>query len=135
MKNIRFKGGEMLGLDDYEEKEVLSPELFIEQSGISKFVKEVSHIKKYILTFKYMKEFISSAQNYNLREISWCNGLFVYTYEGEDIGLFISPIGAPAIATALEELIAFGGRYFVLVGGVGVLYLRICLKRNAKIKD
>ena len=33
----------------------------------------------------------------------------------------VSSSGAPMIVNILEELIALGGRYFILVGGMGVL--------------
>jgi len=111
----------MLKVNDYNEREVLSPKEFFNAAGISGLTKEVSHIRKYILTFKYMKAFLSRCEFHNMRQIQWYNNLNLFNLNGEDIGLLVSLTGAPAITTSLEELIAFGGKYFILVGGVGVL--------------
>lgn len=42
-------------------------------------------------------------------------------YKDTDFAVFMSPVGAPAAATAMEEVIAMGGRRFVYFGACGVL--------------
>jgi len=109
----------MLPIDDYNEEGVISPELFFAQTG--KLSKETAHVKKYILTFPYMKILAEKAKAFNLRDIQWYKNFGLFNVNGEDVGLMISSPGAPMMVTILEELIALGGRYFILVGGVGVL--------------
>jgi uridine phosphorylase len=47
--------------------------------------------------------------------------LFSFDVGGSVVGLFHSPVGAPAAVACLEELIAAGCRRFVACGGAGVL--------------
>ena len=111
----------MLPIKDYNEEGVISPEVFFRETGLKELSKEISHVKKYIITFPYMKSFFEMPKALNFRNIQWYRNLGLFNFNGEDIGLMVSSIGAPMIVTILEELIALGGRYFILVGGVGVL--------------
>jgi uridine phosphorylase len=58
---------------------------------------------------------------------------------GAAVGLFQSPVGAPAAAAFLEELIAAGCRRFVACGGAGVLRRDIAVGRvvvpDAAVRD
>jgi hypothetical protein len=78
---------------------VISPELFFAQTGLTDSLKEVRHVKKYILTFPYMKHLIERARNFDFRNIQWYKNLGLFNFNGEDIGLMISSPGAPMITT------------------------------------
>lgn len=108
-------------LNDYNEESVITPKIWFEESGLEKKVKELKSVKKFVITFPYLKNFIDMAKLYNFKEIEWYPNLGIFEYKGEKIGFFISRAGAPAISMDLEELIYIGGKFFILVGGVGVL--------------
>lgn len=115
----------VIELNDYKEEGVITPKLWFEESGIISKIKDFPNIKHFIITFPYMKFFIEKAKHHNFKNIEWYPNLGVFEFEGKKIGLFISPIGAPATTLGLEELIYIGGKFFLLVGGVGVLDERI----------
>ena len=116
---------ESMTFNDYKEKSVLTPKSWFDASGISKKIHEVKDIEKYIITFPYMKELIEKTKAFNSKIIEWYPNFFVFEFEGEIIGLVASPVGAPMTAGLIEELIHMGGIYFVLAGGVGVLFKQI----------
>ncbi len=108
-------------MDDLNEKSVITPYKWFRVSGIYKKLKEVKGIKKYIITFDYMKDFIERVKKCKNKEIKWYKGLYIFEYKKEKMGFFASSIGAPIIAILLEEFIEMGGKYFIITGGVGVL--------------
>ncbi len=112
-------------IDDLNEKGIITPCKWFRASGIYKKLKELKGIKKYIITFDYMKNFIERVRTYKNKEIEWYKGLYIFEYKKEKIGFFASSIGAPIIAILLEEFIEMGGKYFVITGGVGVFDKKI----------
>jgi len=108
-------------LRDYNERSVITPEIWFREFGMEKKLEELKNVSKFIMVFPYMRGFIQKADSFCVRKIEWFQNLRILDIEGENIGLYLSRIGAPAIAIDLEELIYIGGRFFVLVGGVGVL--------------
>lgn len=63
-------------------------------------------------------------------ENRWEDGphpLFEVSYRGQRVGILPMPVGAPAAAGLLEEVIAYGSRAFVACGGAGALRPEITL--------
>lgn len=57
-------------------------------------------------------------------KIETANGpypIYALTYKGQQFALYLSPVGAPAAASFMEETIAKGGQKFVFFGSCGVL--------------
>ncbi|MEW5937460.1 MAG: nucleoside phosphorylase [Candidatus Thermoplasmatota archaeon] len=108
-------------LNDYNEGGVITPEIWFAQSGMKDKLNEVKDVNKFIITFPYMKKFSEKVESQEHRKIEWYPNLRIFEFENEDIGFFVSSIGASSTAMFLEELIYTGGKYFVLIGGVGVL--------------
>ena len=80
--------------------------------GISCFSKTL--IDRYVETFKGEK----------IAEVGNANGkvpIYKINYNGIDIALFMSPVGAPACTVQYEELIAMGLEKLILFGTCGVL--------------
>jgi len=126
-------------LDDYNEKSVINPRIWYRELGLEDKVKELKDIEKFIFTFPYMKNFIERAKSCNFKEIKWYPNLGIFEFEDTKIGMLITRIGAPATGIDLEELIYFGGRFFIMVGSVGVLDKEIkrgdIIIPNAAIRD
>ena len=110
-----------VSLRDYNERSVITPEIWFREVGIGKKLKELKNVRKFIITFPYMRGFIEKTDSFRVKEIEWFQNLRILEIEGENIGFYLSRTSAPVIAIDLEELIYVGGRFFVLVGGVGVL--------------
>jgi len=112
-------------LDDYDEKGIITPQLWFDVSVARGKLDELKGVERFVMTFGYMKGLIEEVKSLRFREVGWYPNLGIFELEGEDVGFVVSPIGAPAITTILEELVCLGGKYFILTGGVGVLFEEI----------
>ncbi len=110
------------------EKSLFSPKDYVKYS---KFPKNLP--KKYILTFQ------TSVLNYFRRKykpkrIKLYSLLNIYRYK--DIGFVkMSGIGSPNAATILEELIALGGKTFLIIGTAGGLHHEGIFLCNKALRD
>lgn len=73
---------------------------------------------------------VEQAGGRELLHLRWEDGprpLYVMEHKGEQVGVAPMPLGAPASAGWLEELIALGCSSFIACGGAGVLRKEIAL--------
>lgn len=105
----------LLTLNDYNEKGVITPKIWFDMSGKREKLNEIKDMKKFIISFSYMKNFIEKIKSLNFRKIEWYPDLGVFEFENENIGFIISSIGAPVITTIFEDLICISGKYFIFM--------------------
>ena len=105
------------------DRSLTSPEEWINQlRKADRF--NVSGLPKYcILTFQYMEvRDILDSLGYQMEEIDLSfEKAYIFKYKGIPVCLFQLGIGAPMAGAELEDLLALGVEYAILMGGVGVL--------------
>jgi uridine phosphorylase len=106
---------------------VLNPEDLIE------YVREVHgreppKVPKYCVLgfFKEMyghieKEYGSEAIEWPSKKNPMFDSIHIFKYKETDVSFIFPGIGAPNAAAMLEMMTAFGGEYFISLGGVGIL--------------
>ncbi len=86
-----------------------------------------------IITFSHVlfDAVLSSFPCRNIAEIPACNGntpIYAFPFQGKEIGIFLSPIGATAVGTFVSEANWItGADRFVMFGSAG------CLNREATL--
>lgn len=91
------------------------------------FIKPVEGFPELVISTysnKIIERFSHHAQAEEITFTTSANGrrpIYTIPYGGKQIAFFMSPVGAPAAACLMEELIAMGGKQFVYFGSCGVL--------------
>lgn len=94
----------------------------------SNIIKPVEHFPQIcIASFsrEAIEKFASEKQAVQIAVSKSANGsipIYQTTYQDTPVAFFMSPVGAPAAAAMLEEVIAMGGKKFVFFGACGVLH-------------
>lgn len=108
----------ILGAFDPVREAIINPADFIKPvAGFPETV--VSTFPKTIID-----RFVEQTGAKEIAHTSTVNGrvpVYGVDYKGRQVGFFMSPVGAPAAACILEEVIAMGGRHFVYLGSCGML--------------
>lgn len=105
-----------------------SPQAIIEPKRVIKPIEMPEHC---VICFfpevitKFCKDRKAKIIKY-LKNESGSNPVYKMKFKGKPLCVFHALIGAPAAAGFLEELIALGGRKFIVCGGAGVLNKDIC---------
>ncbi len=108
-----------LFIKDLDQDGVISPSDWFRVAERHRKVEELSNVKKYVLTFEYMRNLKNMVEKIGY-SVEWYPNLYIIGGK-PPIGFMFITIGAPMAATTLEELIFMGGREFILIGGAGVL--------------
>jgi len=123
MSNRRFST--FSNINDFRDEGIITPKITFDSSTKKNDLKQVKGIKKYIVTFSYMKYLIDKVKTLNWKNLIWHPRLGIINIYDEPIGFLTTRVCAPATIVDLEELIYLGARYIILTGGVGVLYNKI----------
>lgn len=67
------------------------------------------------------REYGSRIIHWPTKESAWFDPIHIFEYKDIDVAYVFPGIGGPNAAAMLEMMIAFGGEFFISVGGVGIL--------------
>jgi uridine phosphorylase len=122
---INSKYSAFPNINDFSDEGVITPKTNFDISCKKEDLKQVKHIKKYIVTFSYMNHLIDKAKTLSWRNLKWHPRLGIIKINNEPIGFMTTRVCAPATIVDIEEMIYLGARFIILTGGVGVLYDKI----------
>ncbi len=116
------------------ENKYLEKSLFTAKEFIRYRYENGNYPKKYIIIFQKSSERYVKRKYHAKKNVNGSQAGHMYTYK--DIGFFkMNGIGAPHAVTVIEELIALGGKEFIIVGTAGGLQgfgVSVC---NRAIRD
>ncbi len=92
--------------------DVISPVLDMPSVVVSCFAKE---------TFERMVDCFGGVKIGETRQANMVIPVYKVCYKGVSVGMFLSPVGAPACVSAGEEIFAMGAETLILFGTCGVL--------------
>ncbi len=107
-----------------------SPEAFIEPSKVYKIMDNMPERVVFCFFQDAIKKLCVDNGDPILRNIGseiGLNPVYLHEYQGETIAILHAGVGAPLSASFLEEMIAFGGKKFIVCGGAGALDKRVNL--------
>lgn len=106
-----------------DDESITDPHIFVDYVARVKGIDREALPDRYLMTFRYTGalDILDELYDLTLIEVHKDYPIYVFEHRGIKMGFRYLDVGAPLSTLILEGTIAWGGRYFVYFGGVGVL--------------